>query len=786
MAHQSLREPAKAEQAFRSALGIQPDYHRAQVALIRMQLAQGDTKGATAAIDALLVKAPSLVEALLLKADLQIAAMDVAGAKATLKHAIESDPRALPARSMLISMLAESKEFPEAEAQYADLVKVSPGGLVTRFMRSVLDYRQGKIDQAATGVADVLRVAPDFLPALTLAATVALGQNSLEQAESHAKKVNALAPNSLQGIRLLAAVYLQRGDYERTLQLTRSRIDRGLEDPVLLALAGEAALRRNDTTTANDYLARAARLDPKDPNKRTVLGLAGIAAGNTQMGFTELQNAAELDAKSTRADLVLIAERMRLKQFDEALSAVAKLEKKQPENPLGPNLRGSIQMTRGDTAGARASFARAIELDPKFFPAAANLAQLDLRDNKPDDAKKRFTDLLAKDPKNAQAGIALAEIARRGGASNEEITRLLQQAADASPQAIEPMMALAQHLTAQDKARDAIPLVQKALAQQPESAQLLDALGQLYLRTSEKQQAIETYEKVTRLFPSSAQAFLRLGEVKARLGDINGAMAAYRTASELDRRAPGPQFGMAALLLKEGKRDEALKVARSLQQQMPKSWVGMSLEGDVMAWEKKWSEAATLYRKALALEKVPNVVAKLHNALKESGQKSEAEAALRDGIQAMPDDVALRLYAAEGAMAAGQWKVAVDHYERVTRIAPGNAAALNNLAWSLHSLKDPRALSVAEDAYAKAPQSAAIMDTLAVILMSKGDDKRSVELLKKATELAPSAADIRFHYAQALAQSGAKDQARAEADAIAKTFPNSAQATAARELVQKL
>jgi tetratricopeptide (TPR) repeat protein len=96
-------------------------------------------------------------------------------------------------------------------------------------------------------------------------------------------------------------------------------------------------------------------------------------------------------------------------------------EKKQPDKPLAHDLRGSVLLAKQDVAGARRSFERALVIDPSYFQAAANLARLDLREKKPEDAIKRFDAILAKDPKNVQALLAVASVVRSQG---EELVRV--------------------------------------------------------------------------------------------------------------------------------------------------------------------------------------------------------------------------------------------------------------------------------------------------------------------------------------------------------------------------
>ena len=87
----------------------------------------------------------------------------------------------------------------------------------------------------------------------------------------------------------------------------------------------------------------------------------------------------------SRADLALIATALDAKQFDKALAAIDRLEAKMPKEPMPSNLRGLASLGRGDPAGARKSFERALTLSPDYLPATVNLARMDMADRKPVD-----------------------------------------------------------------------------------------------------------------------------------------------------------------------------------------------------------------------------------------------------------------------------------------------------------------------------------------------------------------------------------------------------------------
>lgn len=72
----------------------------------------------------------------------------------------------------------------------------------------------------------------------------------------------------------------------------------------------------------------------------------------------------------------------------------------------------------------------------------------------------------------------------------------------------------------------------------------------------------------------------------------------------------------------------------------------------------------------------------------------------------------------------------------------------------------PDAITLAEKANKLAPNQPAFMDTLAMLLVDKGEIPRAVELLGRAAELAPQAPSIRLNQARVLIKAGKKREAR--------------------------
>lgn len=767
----------------KAALAVAPDHIPARVGLLAIDAAKGDPQGALAAVDKILEQSPDAFDALYLKGDLLLAMGRGKDARDAFGKVVALEPGHRQARARIAAISIDLGEIAEARKALEELRKLAPGAPITLHLVALADYREKKFESARDNVLNVLKNAPDYLQSVNLAADVFLALGNLEQAEKYARQLVEKAPRSTQGYRQLAAVHLRANAPDKALQALQPALEGKTSDATLYAMAGEAALKTGDAARATQYFELAAKLDPKDPAKLTGLAMARLASGDSA-GIGQLEAASALDPKGTQADLALVMSHLRARQYDKALAAVDRLETKQPGSAIAANLRGTVFAAKGDAARARAAFAQALERDPKFVAAVTNLAALELRADKPDDAKKHLLAFLEREPKNVQAIITLARVVAQteGKEGEAKAFDLLKKARQADPTSLAATLALNSQYARMGQHKDAIPMLQEAVTGNPTSIELLDALGTAYLRSDQESQAMETFEKILKLKPDNATLHYQLGQLKLRLKDNAGALANLRKAAELDPKSSVARIGVATALLQDGKLAEARVIATQLQKDLPKSTAGLVLEGDIFAVDGKWSDAAASYRKAMAQDRQGPIVAKLHNALVRSGKDAEAQSVAADWLRASPQDQAMRMYLADFELGRKNWKQAVAHYDAVLAAQPNNAAALNNAAWALHQTRDPGALKLAERAYTAAPQQPAVLDTLGVILVDLGQTERGVTLLKQAVAAAPKNPELRLHLAAALAKTGDKTGARKEIEAILNTAPDSPAAQAARTL----
>jgi tetratricopeptide (TPR) repeat protein len=86
---------------------------------------------------------------------------------------------------------------------------------------------------------------------------------------------------------------------------------------------------------------------------------------------------------------------------------------------------------------------------------------------------------------------------------------------------------------------------------------------------------------------------------------------------------------------------------------------------------------------------------------------------------------------------------------------------MNDLAWMVRQENPSEALEYAERAATLWPKSALVLDTLAMVLLEKGQYERAVSVASRARELAPNAPDLSYHLALIQERSGLTAEAAA-------------------------
>ena len=781
-AHLMLGEVDAAQADFEQARQLSPGHTEASLGLARLAVAKRDLDGAFKLVDQALAKSPHDIASLLFKGDLQRVSAKPEQAVITFNQVLKEQKDHTGAYLSLASIALDGNKLSEARVQVDKARKAQPSNLMAIYMTALVDFREGKYAQARDSVQQVLKSTPNHLPSVVLFAAVSYELGSYEQAEQKLSPVLERMPQNAYVRKLITSTQLKQGKPKRALETIKPLLT-PQADVQTLSLAGEAYMGVKDSKKATEYFEKAALAAPESAQIQARLGASRLANGEIEIGIAELEKASRMDPKQAQADGALVMTYMQLRQYDKALAAIDVLEKKQPNTALVHNLRGGAYLGKRDISNARKSFERALAIDPAFTPAAKNLAQLDMQDKKPDAARKRFQNVLSKDKNNVEAMLALADMAVKEKQEKEYLA-WVEKAAQADPKALEPKARQIAYLLGKKENQQALALAREAKAANGDSPQAWELLGRAQLVAGEKENAIASFTKLTQLVPEAPRGYLDLGAALATSERWTDARAAYAKALMLNPDYIEARRALIRLELQQNRGGEALKLAEEQTRRQAQSPVGPTLEADVLMTQKLYAQAAKAYERAFNLAKSDQLLIKMHQAMMLAGNEKEADARILAWLKAQPDDVEARVYLANSLFGRKDYKASLGHYEAALKKSPDSALILNNLAVAYDETQDARALATAEQAYKLQPKSAAVQDTLGWILLKQNQTTQALNLLKQASNAAPKSAEIRYHYAAALAKMGDKVKAKAELDAALGgkgSFPSRTAAEALRK-----
>jgi cellulose synthase operon protein C len=775
IAYLGLGENKSARAAIENALAAKSNDPRALVVLAQLDALNNEVPLALQRVDAALAAAPNDLEALVMKAQLQNgqgrrdeAIKTLEGAIDARPDSVSAKPDTLNARFALVPLLVTAQQLDKAAAQVEAMKKQAPQDFRTLYSDGLVSFARNDPKHARDVVQKVLGVKPDNLQALYLSGIIDFQLGSYAAAEEALRKVVAQSGGDPNARRVLAMTYLRTGRPALAIETVEQGLRQAPDNPNLLRVGGEAYLASGNLAKASQFYERANKIDKGDLATNVRLAQVRFATGDTTRAFKDLESLSGADSTQYQADLALITAHLRQGEFDKALAAVNTLEAKQPNNPLTYSLKGAVYIAMRDLKNGRANFEKALAMQPGDFNSARVLSLIDMQERKPEDARKRYEQLLAKDPKNEQLLLALAELLVITRRPPDEVKAAIDRAIAADPASVQPRLALIGYYMRLPDRKAALAAAQAARSALPNDPQVVELLGAAQLASGDAPLALETFKQLVQMQPQNAQALMRLAQAQMVLKDYDAGIDSLRRALAVEPEQEQIWVSMTRAYFLSGRANDALAEARKLQKQYPDRPLGYALEGEVYAAQKKWTEAVAAYREGLARKGIPVLAVRLYIALENAGKTADASSLSAKWIKEHPKDTTFYVFLAEQAQGKKDFRTAAANYRRALEIEPENPIFLNDLAWALSELGDPKATEIAEKAYRQAPYSPEVIDTLGWALVKTGNATRGVELLQAASNLAPANNEIRMHLATAMLKTGNKAGAKRELEMLTK------------------
>jgi tetratricopeptide (TPR) repeat protein len=267
------------------------------------------------------------------------------------------------------------------------------------------------------------------------------------------------------------------------------------------------------------------------------------------------------------------------KKFSEALKQLDAIDARQPDLAASKNLRGVILMRQGNYDKAEAALQEAARIDPKFWNARFNLAEIPFLKKDWAEARKRFEQLLSSGESDlAKEASQLIQY--------KILLTYLQEGKGNMVDSILAKLELSPDTPAVDYVKAAVALQQK---NQSEAKDWISAAEKNYS------------PQLNKLF---AESLYEVGWLEKPAGEGRPSLPLMTAAerSEKTKAAARSKFEQSQQALRQGDFATALKLIDEADQADPNKPATLNLRGEILMQQQQFDQAEAAFKKAARLD----------------------------------------------------------------------------------------------------------------------------------------------------------------------------------------
>ena len=794
-AYSMLGNRKLSEDAYLAAGVLLPVDPRPLVGRANIALRRGKRDKADKLIGQAIALAPDSFEVWMFKA---LAHRDFSQPGAALKsfaRALEIRPtsgRALAARAALWLDLGN------VEAAKEDLEKASDLGidtLETIYLRTLMLFREGKSLEAR----EVLRESADEIRAIKedvreklpntklMLGVVAYFEGNFEEAVSHLNQFLVSARNHLGAKRYLAAAYLNLKLPEDAIRVYRpGPRSEPPNDPMALSMLAEAYRSIGDYAKAERYYETALKLAPNVAGLGVNLAMSRMDAGKPEQAIEELKWFVEKFPELVEAHVQLSRVYVKVGRVDDAVTLIAALVNKNPDNASVHNIAGATLLAAGNVARARDHLQMANAIDPSLILPQLNLARLARMENHPASAETQYRSLLQVHPFHVPSGLELAQLLLDQGELDEAAERIAK-VLEVEPKSFDAHTLQLQILLLKQEPIERVRnTAYEFLKKFPEEPKADYVAGKISAAIGDADEAKLQFRHAVQKADFDTAILLPVAHEQIALRDLNGALWSLTKALQGSPNNLEAGVLRADVLIQLKDFANADDQLNTLTENHGTPAPIMIKRGDWYMAQDQTDEALPLYAEAHRIAPIHLSVRTLFRALVADKQNNAAVELMRTWLSKHPDDIALKRIFGQALMHMKRYRMAREVYEALKAGGLEDVILLNNLAMIYHFTGDGRALRTAKQAHELASDAWSVLDTYGWILTQNDEPENGLALLREAFARSSTNPEVRYHIGVALMILGREEEALEELEAAVDSGKAFTGEEDAEKLIDKL
>jgi tetratricopeptide (TPR) repeat protein len=352
------------------------DYLPAWRRLAEIALAEGRYDESLANLAPVFKKNPSDIEALLVRGRIHLAKRETQDAIADFQAVLKLEPKLPIAHQQLALAHLQANNVQQAKAELSEAIKISPQFVDARLLLAQLNLQSGSPQAAIEDLENLTRTMPQVREPYRTLGVAYLNQKSPAKATETFRKFAALAPQDPQGpflvgvgLRAEGKVTEARKQFEAALAMAP-----GFTDAVVQLV--NLKLADKDQAGAVELVKQQIAAAKSPGPLYEVLGNIYLAQRKTDEAEKAFLKAIELEPRLVASYTNLAVIYNTEKKVDQAIAKLEDARKVAPTNLSPLMMLGMLQQQRGNVAKAQEAYTQALAINPRFAPAANNLAWL--------------------------------------------------------------------------------------------------------------------------------------------------------------------------------------------------------------------------------------------------------------------------------------------------------------------------------------------------------------------------------------------------------------------------